>query len=57
MAKGKASKKEEGKKKAYPIVTSDICEICTCQCALGISYMERIQGGAWGKGVVCKKDG
>lgn len=56
MAAPKKAKVDAVVSKNYPIVTSDVCKVCTCQCALGISYMKKVNSGFWGKGVVCKKD-
>jgi hypothetical protein len=57
--RGKAKTQPDGRvrEKAWPTVTSDICEKCPIQCPLGIHYMEQMRTSSKpGYGVTCKKE-
>jgi hypothetical protein len=57
--KGKGAVRQEArlKEKAWPIVTSDVCEKCPIECPAGVAYMKIMKSGnKIGRGVTCKKE-
>jgi hypothetical protein len=53
MAGSKNNPTNKGTSQRSVLVTSDVCEKCTTQCAKGIKYINSLKLGKSGNGCVC----